>query len=204
MSTQQVEPKTIYVRNVAYATVGADLAKGFERFGKVQSARIGQVSFRGQRVSAGYGFVEFATEDACKAALECKEEISVGGRRLIIRPARPRRQYVRDTVFIRGIPESVTDETLKQAFAKYNPSSVRLIRKNKDGQLGFAFVQLDSEEHAKEAIDAKTIQLGGAESQVRMARPKPKTMFRRRRNTRRRGGPGRRAPRAPAPEQSSN
>ena len=165
---------------------------------------IGQVIYRGQRCSAGYGFVEFAAEDACKAALECKEEIVIGGRRLLIRPARPRRQQVRDTVFIRGIPESVTDETLKQAFAKYNPSSVRLIRKDKDGQLGFAFVQLDSEEHAKEAIDAKTIQLGGSESQVRMARPRPKAMFRRRRNTRRRGGPGRRAPRAPAPEQSSN
>lgn len=191
-----VEPCTIYVRNVDYKATAKDLADGFARFGQVSGSRIGYTTYRGQKVAAGYGFVDFKTQESCQSALQCKDEIKIGNRVVAVRPARPRRE--RDTLFVRGIPESVTVDVLKEVFAKYNPKDVRLIKHNAGSVLGYAFVQCASGELLTQALaECKNVQIGGQTSTCSLGRP--------RRGGRRFGGyghrkyhrPGRRAPRAP-------
>lgn len=192
-----VEPCTIYVRNVDYKATAKDLADGFSRFGQVSGSRIGLTVYRGQKVAAGYGFVDFTTPESCQNALQCKDEIKIGNRVVIVRPARPRRE--RDTLFVRGIPESVTVDVLKEVFAKYNPKDIRLVKHNAGSVLGFAFVQCASGELLTQALaDCKNVQIGGQTSTCSLAHPRRGGRrgfggFGRRRYRRQ----GRRAPRAP-------
>lgn len=195
----QVEPKTVFVRNIGYHTESKVIAEGFSKFGPVQGVRILTEPFRGQRVSRGAGFVEFRTEEACQSALACKEPIVVDGRTLTVFPARPRVQHKRDTIFVRGMPEGVTAEQVKEIFAKYHPTEVRLVRHDSGDRKGFAFVQLQTEEDRTLAVkECPEVQLGGGKSVVKTAYPPRRRSFRGRRFNRRRAP--RRAPKGDAPK----
>jgi nucleolin len=189
---------TVFVNNINYQTEPKKLGEAFSTFGEIAGVRIITDIVRGQRVSAGFGFVDFTTQEAFQRAVDNQTPLEVDGRRLSVKPARPRRPRKRDTAFVRGIPESTTEDDVRSAFAKYNPTEVRIIKKNTAEQKGFAFVTFDTEEHQSSAVrENKTILIKGEESRVAFALPR-----RNKGGFRRRGPPQganrpRRAPRTP-------
>jgi RNA recognition motif-containing protein len=163
---------SIHVRNISYNSTGEDLGKAFGKFGRVTNARIISYVDRGERLSRGFGFVDFEVPANATAAIESTDPIVLDRRTLIVRAARPPVVRKRDTLFLAGIPEGTTKEEITAAFATYNPIDVRIIRQNSVEQRGFAFVQFDTEEHQKAAHDAsRTVEIHGAESRVQWARP---------------------------------
>lgn len=72
----------LHVGNLAIDTTAADLEILFARYGVVTAARVVTDQYSGR--SRGYGFVEMATPEEAKAAIDRLHGSSVGGRRLTV------------------------------------------------------------------------------------------------------------------------
>lgn len=203
---------TAFVRNIPYSATAQDLGDFFhQQFGDIKDVRILKERVYGKEYSRGLGFVEFISPESLQKALQA-QNVVFQERRLTILQARPKRTYPpRNTAFVKGIPAGTKDEDLIAAFNGYNPSQAKIIRPNNDRFQGFAFVKFTTPEDLQKAIqNLKTIQLGGQQSNVFVARTNLDEPGQRRRyNGRRRFfGRRRRAPRnnnnAPAQPATQN
>jgi cold-inducible RNA-binding protein len=84
----------LYVGNLPYSTTSDDLRNQFAEFGDVESADV--ISDRETGRSKGFGFVELATPEAAKAAIDALNGKDFGGRNLVVNEARPREERPRD------------------------------------------------------------------------------------------------------------
>jgi RNA recognition motif-containing protein len=78
----------IYVGNLPYETGEEDLKTLFSPYGSVTRART--VTDRETGRSRGFGFVEMASDDEARAAIEALNGTKMGGRTLVVNEARPR------------------------------------------------------------------------------------------------------------------
>jgi len=78
----------IYVGNLSFRTDDEELREVFAEFGEVTSAKV--IMDRETDRSRGFGFVEMASDDEGKAAIEALDGAEVGGRNLRVNEARPR------------------------------------------------------------------------------------------------------------------
>ena len=69
----------LYVGNLSYQVDSSELQQLFAQHGTVTSAQV--INDRDTGRSKGFGFVEMATEDAARAAIEKFNETEVDGRR---------------------------------------------------------------------------------------------------------------------------
>ena len=79
----------LYVGNLSYEMSEEDLRNEFAEYGEVQSAKIITDKFTGR--SRGFGFVEMASDESGKKAMEALAGKDVDGRELVVNEARPRR-----------------------------------------------------------------------------------------------------------------
>ncbi len=82
--------KKLYVGGIAYSTTENQLSEAFSQAGEVTSAAI--ITDRMTGRSKGFGFVEMASEEAAKAAIEMWNGKELGGRKLTVNEARPREE----------------------------------------------------------------------------------------------------------------
>lgn len=80
--------RRLYVGNLAYSVTGEQLRELFGAHGEVAEASV--ISDRATGRSKGFGFVEMATEEGAKKAVESLNEQRIGGRNLIVNEARER------------------------------------------------------------------------------------------------------------------
>lgn len=192
------ESQTIYVGNLNYQTTEQELKDFFSQFGTVSNARVITMIFRRERVSRGFGFVDFADQQSCNNAINHKEPLRLGERTLRIDPARPKVNHPKDTVFLGNLPEGTTADDIKNAFQGHTIVDVRLPNPRPE-RPAFAFVKFESEEVQKAASEPKNVTIKGAEIPIKLARPRNNRFgfgFRRRR-----GGPRRYRGRAPRNQQ---
>lgn len=78
----------IYVGNLSYSTTSDELERLFSEHGQVDSAQV--IMDRDTGRSRGFGFVEMP-DDAARTAIEALNGADVGGRKLNVNEARPRR-----------------------------------------------------------------------------------------------------------------
>ena len=78
----------LYVGNLSFSTVEAELRAIFEPHGEVASAAI--VMDRDTGRSRGFGFVEMSSDDAARKAIEAVNGQNIGGRTLTVNEAKPR------------------------------------------------------------------------------------------------------------------
>ena len=86
-STQSAGVK-LYVGNLPWTISDDQLQQLFAQAGQVLSAQVIIDRFSGR--SKGFGFVEMATADEAKAAIQQFNEFEVEGRKLIVNEARPK------------------------------------------------------------------------------------------------------------------
>jgi RNA recognition motif-containing protein len=79
----------IYVGNLPFSTTGSELETMFGEYGEVQSASV--ITDRDTGRSRGFGFVEM-DDAAGKKAIEELDGADMGGRKLTVNEARPRRE----------------------------------------------------------------------------------------------------------------
>jgi RNA recognition motif-containing protein len=78
----------LYVGNLPFRVTGDDLQELFAQAGEVSSANV--VTDRETNRSRGFGFVEMATDDGARAAIEQFNGKDFQGRALTVNEARPR------------------------------------------------------------------------------------------------------------------
>jgi len=79
--------KKLYVGNLSYSVTNDQLKSHFEQAGTVESANV--IVDRQSNRSKGFGFVEMASEDEAKAAIEQLDGKEMDGRPLRVSEARP-------------------------------------------------------------------------------------------------------------------
>lgn len=77
----------LYVGNLNYNTTENELRDLFEQHGHVTSVAV--ITDRETGRAKGFGFVEFASDDEAKAAIEALDGKEVGGRALKVNESRP-------------------------------------------------------------------------------------------------------------------
>ncbi len=81
--------KKLYVGNLNYDTTDASLREAFEAIGPVESADVITDRYSGR--SRGFGFVEMASEEDARKAIEELNDKPLDGRNVTVAEARPRR-----------------------------------------------------------------------------------------------------------------
>jgi cold-inducible RNA-binding protein len=78
----------IYVGNLAFSTTSAELQTLFSKHGEVRSAQV--ITDRDTGRSRGFAFVEMATDEAAKAAIDSLNGHNLDGRQLTVNIAKER------------------------------------------------------------------------------------------------------------------
>jgi RNA recognition motif-containing protein len=91
--------KKLYVGNVSFQASEEDLKDFFTKIGEVESLKIITDTYTGQ--SKGFGFIEMASEEDAKNAIDTLNGSTFMERKIIVNEARPQRQR-EDRGFSRG------------------------------------------------------------------------------------------------------
>ena len=83
----------LYVGNLPFSVNEEDLEQMFSGYGEVTSSQV--ISDRDTGRSRGFGFVEFADDEAGRKAIEEMDGKDSGGRRLTVNVARAREERPR-------------------------------------------------------------------------------------------------------------
>ncbi|MCE5228208.1 RNA-binding protein [bacterium] len=85
--------RRLYVGNLSYSTNEDELRRQFEVYGEVVSATV--IKDRETGRSKGFGFVEFAEDEAAQDAIVALNEREIDGRPIKVSEARPREEASR-------------------------------------------------------------------------------------------------------------
>ncbi len=80
----------IYVGNLSFRSTSEDLERVFAEYGQVDSAAV--ITDRDTGRSRGFGFVEMSNDDEARRAIEELDGYDLGGRKLRVNEAQPRRR----------------------------------------------------------------------------------------------------------------
>jgi len=83
--------KNLFVAGLSYDTTSDSLNKHFSEVGTVTSAQVIMDKYTNQ--SKGFGFVEMATEDEAKLAMDKLNGSDLDGRTIVVKEARPREEF---------------------------------------------------------------------------------------------------------------
>lgn len=164
------EDKKIFVGGIAYDVTNEDLSSYFSQFGDVAQAQVKYDRNTGR--SRGFAFVEFVTGEACKAALNMREQ-TLKNKQIEVKPAKSRENK---KVFVGGLPADHPEEELRSHFEQYG--RVEDIEWPFDKQTktrrNFAFIVFEEEEAADRASATPKQTFGSRECDVKKAVPQGK------------------------------
>ncbi|KAM5303787.1 LOW QUALITY PROTEIN: nucleolin-like [Glossophaga mutica] len=152
-STWSGKSKTLVLSNLPYSATEETLQVIFE---KVTSIKVSNQNGK----SKGYAFIEFASFEDAKEALNSCNKREIDGRKISLRLELqgPRgspntRSQLSKTLFVKGLPEETTEETLKESLDGSVQARIVIDRETGSSK-GFGFVDFNSEEDAKAAKEA--------------------------------------------------
>ncbi|XP_062987849.1 nucleolin isoform X2 [Elgaria multicarinata webbii] len=171
------ESKTLVVNNLSYDATEESLQEVFE---KATSIRMPQ---NNQGRSKGYAFVEFPTAEDAKEALNSCNNTEIEGRTIRLEFSTPGGQnrnanarggfgQQSKTLFVKGLSEDTTEETLRESFE--GSIGARIVTDRDTGSSkGFGFVDFGSAEDAKAAKEAmEDGEIDGNKVTLDFAKPK--------------------------------
>ncbi|XP_072111363.1 nucleolin isoform X2 [Mobula birostris] len=157
---------TLTINNLAYSATETTLQNIFE---KASSIKIPEKNGKPR----GFAIVKFESIEDAKEALESHNNTEIEGRNVRIEYNQGQRGGdVSKTLFIRGLSEDTTEETLKEAFE--GAENARIVTDRDSGKSkGFGFVDFTSEEDAKAAKEMmEDGEIDGCKVTLDFARPK--------------------------------
>ncbi|CAN8190645.1 unnamed protein product [Coccothraustes coccothraustes] len=169
------ESKTLIVNNLAYSATEVTLQEVFK---KASSIKVPQ---NNQGRPKGYAFVDFATTEDAREALNSYNNTEIEGRTIRLEfSAQKGNANARGggfsqqskTLFVRGLSEDTTEETLRESFE--GSISARIVTDRDTGSSkGFGFVDFSSAEDAKAAKEAmEDGEIDGNKVTLDFAKPK--------------------------------
>lgn len=161
------EDRKIFVGGIAAEVSNEDLQSYFTQFGEVTQAQVKIDRTTGR--SRGFAFVEFATAEACKNALQQREQ-QIKNKQCEVKPAKSRENK---KVFVGGLPADHPEDELRKHFEQYG--KVEDIEwpfdKQTKNRRNFAFIVFEEEEAADRAANNPKQVFSDRECDVKKAVP---------------------------------
>lgn len=171
--TQTTPTATLFVRNLNFSTTSARLAEVFKPLEGFLSATVRtkpNPKRPGERLSMGFGFVEFRTKAQAQAALAAMDGYTLDQHQLVVKMSHKgmgaaeerRREDIakktaakRTKIIIKNLPFQATKKEVRALFSAYGKlRSVRVPKKFDRTSRGFAFADFVSAREAENAMDA--------------------------------------------------
>uniref|UniRef100_A0AAX7T707 Nucleolin n=1 Tax=Astatotilapia calliptera TaxID=8154 RepID=A0AAX7T707_ASTCA len=175
-SASEAASKTLVVNNLSFNATEEVLQSTFE---KAVSIRIPQRDGRPK----GFAFLEFESTDDAKDALENFNNTEIEGRSIRLEYSQSRdwnrgNSGPTKTLFVKGLSEDTTEETLKDAFE--GAVAARIVTDRDTGSSkGFGFVDFSNEDDCKAAKEAmEDGEIDGSKVTLDYAKPKGEGGFR--------------------------
>uniref|UniRef100_A0A1D1XZY9 Polyadenylate-binding protein n=1 Tax=Anthurium amnicola TaxID=1678845 RepID=A0A1D1XZY9_9ARAE len=148
----------VFIKNLDTAVDSKSLYDIFASFGIVLSCKVATDS-NGQ--SRGYGFVQFELEEAAQKAIQQLNGMLVNDKQVYVGlfVRRQERERVNGplkftNVYVKNFSEAITDENLKNIFAKFGPITSAVVMKDGNGQSrGFGFINFQNPDAAAAAVE---------------------------------------------------
>ena len=172
----------VFVKNLPIEMGENELRKMFEEYGEIKSMKLCYNEENEEKISKGFGFINFATHEEAAAAVEGKDQFKCGiytegeqkdeDRLIFVGPAMKKavrekvihdkfvklkrermQQYQGLNLYIKNLDESVDDERLRAEFDQFgNITSARIMRDDAGKSRGFGFICFSQAEEATKAI----------------------------------------------------
>ncbi|XP_052173604.1 polyadenylate-binding protein 7-like isoform X2 [Diospyros lotus] len=147
------------LQNLSESVDNAKLQEMFQRFGNILSCKV-VMSEDGK--SKGYGFVQFESEESAIGAITKLNGFSIGGKQMYVGKfvkksdrvlSSPDAKYT--NLYMKNLDADVTEEVLKEKFSRFGKILSLVISKDDNGaSKGFGFVNFDSSDDARRAMEA--------------------------------------------------
>ncbi|KAI3521462.1 hypothetical protein L1887_10930 [Cichorium endivia] len=150
----------LFVKNLDSSVHDANLEEIFGIFGRILSCKVAKED---NGKSKGFGFVQFDSEESASEALNALNGCVLHGKILTVAKflkKNERKEPQFTNVYVKNLDKDFTESSLIEKFSKYGKVTSALIMNDVEGKSrGFGFVNFESHDNAKMAIDA----LNGAE-----------------------------------------
>jgi polyadenylate-binding protein len=147
----------VFVKNLDKSIDNKTLFDTFSMFGNILSCR---VSCGPDGESLGYGHVHYETEEGAQKAIEKVNGMLLSDKKVIVVPFRPKGERGGDkdkftNVYVKNLPTEFNKDNLDELFGKYGKIVSSVLKMNDQNQCaGFAFVNFETPEEAKNAIES--------------------------------------------------
>ena len=166
--SEETDSATVFVKNLSWTTRSPGLTKVFESLKGFRSASVrtkADPKNPAERLSMGFGFVEFSTQEEAKSAIAALQgfklddhalELKISNGRISNKTkAAPGKTGTK--VVVKNLPFETTKSDIQRLFATYGTlKSLRLPKKFDSRLRGFAFLEFVSKREAANAIQALT------------------------------------------------
>ncbi|KAL7616563.1 hypothetical protein Lser_V15G01389 [Lactuca serriola] len=153
--TRKTGVANLFVKNLDPFVTDAKLEKIFGKFGRIHSSKIAKDD---NGNSKGFGFVQFDSEESANDALTALDGTTFEGK--IISVAKflkksERKEPEFTNVYVKNLESDFTESLLREKFSEYGNVTSAVIMSDADGKSrGFGFVNFESHNSAKKAIEA--------------------------------------------------
>eukprot|EP00124_Ichthyophonus_hoferi_P004746 Ihof_evm2s565 gene=Ihof_evmTU2s565 len=156
----------VFIKNLDKQIDNKALFDTFSAFGNILSCKV----VEDENGSKGYGFVHFETEEFANQAIVKVNGMLLNGKKVFVGRFIPKKERMEvgdaikyNNVFVKGLPEDMTDEKLKEIFAVGgNIQSAVIMRDEAGKSKGFGFVCFETPEGAQAGVEAVNGQQLGA------------------------------------------
>ncbi|KAK3010112.1 hypothetical protein RJ639_010711 [Escallonia herrerae] len=168
----------VFVKNLSDSVDNVKVQELFQKFGNILSCKVAMFE---DGKSKGYGFVQFESEESANAAIEElngtifeDKQMYVG--KFVKKSDRilpsPDAKYT--NLYMKKLDLDVTEELLKEKFSEFGKIVSLVVSKDENGaSRGFGFVNFDSPDNARRALEAMNgLQLGSKVLYVARAQKK--------------------------------
>eukprot|EP00658_Telonema_sp_P-2_P062338 TRINITY_DN50_c0_g1_i1.p1 TRINITY_DN50_c0_g1~~TRINITY_DN50_c0_g1_i1.p1 ORF type:complete len:642 (+),score=240.34 TRINITY_DN50_c0_g1_i1:326-2251(+) len=165
--------QNVYVKNVAEEVTEEEFKNMFEKFGTVTSfvLKTYQGESKKNLPATKYGFVNFDTQDAAKAAVTEMNDLEYKGRTLFCGPAQKASvrkaqlkaqfdklkqdqiaKYQNVNLYVKNLDDTVTEEKLREIFEPFGVITSSKLMVENGSSKGFGFVCFTTPEEATKAV----------------------------------------------------
>jgi len=147
----------IFIKNLHKSIDNKSLYDTFASFGNILSCKVATDE---QGNSKGYGFIHYDTQEAADKACIVNGKL-LEGKKCFVGPFVPRKQRSQDemdnkwtNIYIKYLDKAINEKRLEEMFGKYGSiTSAVIMHDDKGESKGFAFVNFETNEQARKAIE---------------------------------------------------
>jgi len=154
----------VFIKNLEKNITNKNLYDTFIQFGHIISCKI---ALDDKNESKGYGFIQFATDEAAELAIKEVNGMMISGQKVYVAQFIPRKERLAanaekkfTNVYVKNLPENFDDPKLGELFKEYGSIKSAVVMRTNENSKGFGFINFEDADQAEKAVqefNGKTI-----------------------------------------------